>query len=94
MPDRRSIGDGHAYVDCNWNFDPFKYSYFIYFLLIYIYLNNILGHVGFRWISDEECRGLQSGMLVSYGSAIGPRWVSDNNRISVNSNDKTADSCV
>ena len=28
---------------------------YIYFLLIYIYLNNILGHVGFRWISDEEC---------------------------------------
>ena len=40
---------------------------FIYFLLIYIYWNNILGHVGFRWISlmmhvevsDEACRGLR-----------------------------------
>ena len=43
-------------------------------LNIRIYWNNILGHVGFRWVSDEACRrssmGLQSDMSVSDGSPI------------------------
>ena len=45
-------------------------------------------HVGFRWVSDEACRGLWSGMLVSDGSLIrhvGLRWVSDNNSSFLNS---------
>ena len=36
---------------------------FLFFLLIYIYWNNVLGHIGFRWVFDEAYRGL--------------RWVSD-----------------
>ena len=43
-------------------------------ILIFI---NILGHVGFRWFSDEACRGLRSSMSVYEGSTIGLWWVSD-----------------
>ena len=32
---------------------------FIRLLRIYIYWNNILGHVGFRWVYNEACRGLR-----------------------------------
>ena len=44
MPDRRHIGDRHAPsetdmpVESNRNFNTFKYSYFLYFLLIYIHI--------------------------------------------------------
>ena len=61
-------------AESNRNFNTFKYSCFTYFLLIYIYWNNILGHDGFRWVSDEACWSL-----------TGLRWVSDDNNIFVNS---------
>ena len=48
------IGDHHAF-ESNQNFNNiFKNSYFL-ILLKFIY---VLGHVGFRWVSDEACRDL------------------------------------
>ena len=41
-------------------------------------------HVGLRWVFNEACwspTGLQSGMLVSNGSLICIRWVSDRSSI-------------
>ena len=73
IPDWRPIEDRHAPsetdmpAESNRNFKTFKYSNFYIFLLIYIYWNTILGHVGFRWVSDEAFRGL--------------RWVSDRSPI-------------
>ena len=71
-------------AESNRNFNTFTYSFFINLLFIYIYLNNILGHVGFRWVYHEACRGFRSGMQVSDGSQIrhiGLRRVSDGSPI-------------
>ena len=49
---------------------------FIFFLSTYIYWNNIVGYVGFRWVSDETCPGLQWVSNQACRSPIGFRWVS------------------
>ena len=67
MPDLRPtcpIGDRHVPLETdmlaksNWNFNTFKYPSF-YILLSYLYIFIYVGHVGFRWVSDEACRGLR-----------------------------------
>ena len=91
MTDRRPIGDDMPHRRTTWLRSLIGISthlnilIFVYFLLIYIYWNNILGHVGFRWVSDEACRGLRSDTSVSAGSPMGLWLVSDNNNIFVNS---------
>ena len=70
MPDRSPIGNWHACGDpsetimpteSNRNFNKFEYLYFY---------NNLLGHVGFRWVSDVAWSGLRwvSEVSVFWGS--------------------------
>ena len=67
MPHRRPtclIGDPSeinmpAESNPNLNTDILKYSLFYILFAYFIYWNNIFGHVGFRWVSDEACRGLR-----------------------------------
>ena len=74
------VGDRHT-CGAYRNFNTFKYSYFYIIFAFYIYWNNILGHVGFRWVSYAACRGLRwifdrspmslwSGVSVSDGFPI------------------------
>ena len=91
MTDWRPITDRHAWLETHhrptWlrsligistHLNILILNTFCLFINHYIiYWNNILGHVGFRWVSYEACRGLRSGMLVSNGSLIGLQRISD-----------------
>ena len=39
--------------------------------------NNILGHVGFRWVFDEACRGLRCVSDQACRSPMGLRYITD-----------------